>query len=728
MFPPKLALALAWLCFALAVCGQTPTLKTCAEVRSLPRAVAEQRVPVEIRGVVTLCFPGKFREMVVQDGSAAIYIDRTASFDSGLVSPDVNWPESLRRGDLVEIKGFTSSGHFAPIITPTEIRYLGGGPLPEGISVSPVELLNGKWDCQFVRLEGVVQSAEDLHAKPEKARLIVASPNGRIPVYSLEPIENADTLVDTEIAVSGVVFTYFNSRGECVGARLGILNRTDITVTKAAPTDPFAVPETPLAALRSFSPEGDNLHRVRCSGIVTLVSPGLFFYIQDGRRGVRVESRSTLPLEPGNAVEVSGFVEMADHFGKICEATVRKVGHGERPAPASLERKRVLGTSRPGILTNADDVDGLFARLTGKLVKIDLSQAREPRLLVESEGHVVPVIVTRSGNGTLPAELHPGCDLEADGVFRVELSSQWPAQEYPFPANFHVLADSARDIRITRAAPWWTPARLWILSSAICLALVGTLAWNRLLRRKVEIRSAELARAIQARREAAVKFDATLAERERLAADLHDNLEQLLTSLALQLEAGSALREKAPNRSATHLHIATQLAARSREEVRRSVWNLRTQSLDGHSLLEALKETAGLLRGGLAPAIEVRAEGIFDPISDVIAANLLLLAREAITNALKHANASRIDIVVHSTPELVQVSIEDDGSGFDEAGSPGPQQGHFGLLGMRERVKRLGGSVTIRSEARKGTCITAAVPLAQRLNPNDAPLLSAKDF
>lgn len=719
MFPLKLALAVAFalLCFARVVDGQTPTLKTCAEVRSLPRAVAEQRVPVEIRGVVTLCFPGKFREMVVQDGSAAIYIDRTASFDSALVPPDVNWPESLRRGALVEIKGFTSSGHFAPIIIPTEIRYLGEARLPEGISVNAVELLNGKLDCQFARLEGVVQSAEDLHQKPEKTRLIVATRTARIPVYSLEPIEDASMLVDAEIAVSGVVFTYFNSRGECVGARLGILNRADITVTKAAPTDSFAVPEKPVDSLHSFSPEGDNLHRVRCSGIVTLVRPGLFFYIQDGRRGVRVESRSTLPLEPGDAVEVSGFVEMADHFGKICEATVRKVGHRERPAPANLERKHVLGTTRPGILTNADDVDGLFGRLTGKLVKIDLSQVREPRLLVESEGHVVPVIVTRSADGTLPAEFRPGCDLEADGVFRVELSSQWPAQEYPFPTNFHVLADSPRDIRITRAAPWWTPARLWILSSAVCVALVGTLAWNRLLRRKVEIRSAELAQAIQARREAAVKFDATLAERERLAADLHDNLEQLLTSLALQLEAGSALREKAPDRSAAHLHIATQLAARSREETRRSVWNLRTQSLDGHSLLEALEETAELFRGGLAPAIKVRAEGISDPISDVIAANLLLLAREAITNALKHAGASRIDIVVRSTPEVVQVCIEDDGCGFDESSAPGPQQGHFGLLGMRERVKRLGGSVEIRSEAGKGTCIIAAVPLAIAAEP-----------
>jgi signal transduction histidine kinase len=713
MLPPKFALAFAWLCAALAAYGQTtPPLKTCAEVRTLARAAAEQRVPVEIRGVVTLCFPGKFREMVVQDGSAAVYIDRTASFDSRLVLADVDWPENLRRGALVEIKGFTSSGHFAPIVIPTEIRYLGEAPLPEGVPVNVVELLNGKWDCQFVRLEGVVQSAEDRQRTPEKVRLVVASSTGRIPVYSLEPIENAAALVDAEVTVSGVVFTYFNSRGESVGARMGILNRADITVTKPAPADPFAVPETALFALRPFSPEGDNLHRVRCSGIVTLVSPGTFFYIQDGRRGVRVESRSTLPLEPGDAVEVSGFVEMVDHFGKISEASVRKLGRRERPAAAVMERKRVLGTMRPGILTNADDVDGVFARLRGKLVKIDLSPAREPRLLVESEGHVVPVIVTRTSDRSLPGELHPGCDLEADGVFRVELSSQWPAQEYPFPASFHVLADSARDIRVTRGAPWWTPARLWILSSTICLALVGTLAWNRLLRRKVEIRSAELARAIQARSEAAVKFDATLAERERLAADLHDSLEQLLTSLALQLEAGCALREKVPDRSATHLHIATQLAARSREEVRRSVWNLRTQSLGGRSLLEALQETADLLRGGLAPVIEVRAEGNCEPLSDVIAANMLLLAREAITNALKHSAASRIDITVHSTPEFVQVSIEDDGRGFDEAAAPGPQQGHFGLLGMRERVKRLGGSVVVRSEPGKGTCVTASVPIA----------------
>jgi signal transduction histidine kinase len=267
------------------------------------------------------------------------------------------------------------------------------------------------------------------------------------------------------------------------------------------------------------------------------------------------------------------------------------------------------------------------------------------------------------------------------------------------------------DLTVVRAAPWWTPQRLWLLLSGILAVLVITLGWNWLLRRRVEQRGAQLAEEMRARREAAVEFDATLRERERLAADLHDTLEQSMTGMALQLEATEALQGEAPARSAQHLSLARQLLTRSREEVRRSVWNLRSQSLENRSLPDALRDIAASLAEGRALRIEVASEGAVKPLPDFIAGNLLLLAREALTNAIKHGGARNIEVRVVFHTADVEVLVKDDGTGFDTGDHPGAREGHFGLQGMRERMKRLNGALTITSMPGKGTCISASVPV-----------------
>ena len=119
--------------------------------------------------------------------------------------------------------------------------------------------------------------------------------------------------------------------------------------------------------LRPFSREGLTFHRRRCTGTVTFARPGQFFYMQEGGRGVRVETRDATPLAPGDRVEVSGFIEVAEHFGKLRGAVVRKLGVAPRPPPVPVERRRVLGEKTPRTVTDAEDTDGLFASLRGRL-------------------------------------------------------------------------------------------------------------------------------------------------------------------------------------------------------------------------------------------------------------------------------------------------------------------------------------------------------------------------
>ncbi len=707
--PLRTACALALWLTQSAFCDTFP-LKTCADLRALPPAEAEREMPVLVRATVTFSLPGPFGALSVQDETAGIYVDRNYSRTHDLIAPNAPWPDDLPPGTRVEIRGVTWRGHFAPVLCPREITILGSGPLPEPTALSAAEVLDGRWDSQRVRLRGVVQYASNNEDHPEHGRLDLVSHGGRIPVYSKEPLANPLALVDSEVEATGVAFTFFNNRGELVGMHLKVTDDSDLAVLRRGSVDPFSAPIAPLSALRSFSPFGAPFHRTACSGVVTLCRPGQFFYMQTEGRGVRVETHDAAALVPGDRVEASGFVELTEHFGKLREAVIRQTGHTQRPAPAELRRSEILGTGPRGDITNAKDTDGVFARVRGTLEELDTLNTGGARLFIESEGRPVTATLVRDVPPASLSKLQPGSELEIDGVVQVELTSGWPAQEYPSPASFHLLVNNADDIKVERPAPWWTPARLWLLLAGIGMLLAGTLVWNGLLRRRVDLRSTQLASEMRARREAAVAFGATLRERERLAADIHDSLEQLLTSVALQLEAGDALRVEAPARSASHLHAARQLLSRSREEVRRSVWNLRAQAMDGRSLAQALQDVATAAgQNPASPAITVQSEGCARPVSDLIAGNLLLLAQESLTNAIKHSRAANIALTLLFSEETLTVRIEDDGCGFDPANRPGPREGHFGLQGMRERMKRLGGSLEISDLPEGGTRIEAQV-------------------
>jgi signal transduction histidine kinase len=275
--------------------------------------------------------------------------------------------------------------------------------------------------------------------------------------------------------------------------------------------------------------------------------------------------------------------------------------------------------------------------------------------------------------------------------------------------NFRFLIPTPDDVIVIRAAPWWTPQRLWFLLGGIGTVLAVTLAWNWLLRRRVELRSAQLAEEMRARREAAVEFEATLRERQRLAADLHDTLEQGLTGIAFRVETMVVQRTKAQD-NGENLDRVRHLLSTVREDVRRSVWNLRADALDGHTLPEALQTVAARLAGQSDLIVGVETEGTPRALPDLIAGNLLLLAQEAITNALKHGEPRSILVRLAFSNETLRLTVEDDGSGFDPAQAQTPREGHFGIQGMRERVKRLGGVLTVESAPGKGACITVTVP------------------
>ncbi|MBO0721330.1 MAG: hypothetical protein J2P41_10945 [Blastocatellia bacterium] len=206
------------------------------------------------------------------------------------------------------------------------------------------------------------------------------------------------------------------------------------------------------------------------------------------------------------------------------------------------------------------------------------------------------------------------------------------------------------------------------------------------------------------------RFSAVLAERKRIASELHDTVEQGLSMILLQLEAGSSRMFESPQAAHKHFELARQMVKHSLIETRHSVMELYSQELENRDLVSALAQLVEKLTTGTPIETEVRVKGISRNLPAVAGHHLLLLCQEAITNALKHAHAQRVVIALNFDPQSVEVSVHDDGCGFDPDSPLHLSGGHFGLVGMKERIKKLGGRLTLKSQPGTGTEVVIMVP------------------
>lgn len=208
----------------------------------------------------------------------------------------------------------------------------------------------------------------------------------------------------------------------------------------------------------------------------------------------------------------------------------------------------------------------------------------------------------------------------------------------------------------------------------------------------------------------ALQFRAVIAERNRIAREIHDNLAQDILGISVQLELVARLMPAAAETAKAHLDRARMLVRNSMTEARRYVWDLRSQELHKKDLPTALRDTSKRLTAESNIETVVEVAGPLRPLPPAVETNLLRIGQEAINNAVKHARANRIEVGLNFDTRSVQLSVRDDGRGFD----PGQQiaDGHFGLIGMRERAEQIGGTMSVHSAIDGGTQIAVDVPLS----------------
>lgn len=672
-------------------------LTTAAAVRRLPPEEARRGRPVRLTGNLAI---------ITAPRDALVLLDET---DGIYVQVEQPVKKNLRLGDRLEIEGVTDPGDFAPIVRATRVALMGEGTLPAPRPTTIAELSAGGFDAAWVELEGIVRACvptpPELIPVPRTPVGLAASASGenrgeeswmltfnqgddQLSVRISGRVSPAD-LVDARVRLRGVVFNVHNANRQFVRANLQLPSVAMIEVLAPPPPDPFALPLQHVGEVLRFSPTGFTGHRVRVRGFVTGHRDRHTLWLREGDRGMRVASRQEGALAPGDEVEVVGFPDHGGYTPSLSNAVFRKIAAGPPPVPQ--------------VIRTAEEI----SRQDSNLVQIEAALT-EVRRTAEGVGF------TLAWNGmNVRARLLRGADdaralaWEAGSVVRVAGICVLGQADFTPPSGLWVAGDmelwlrDAGDLAVVRAAPWLTTRRaLFLVISVAALVLLALIVVAVLARRQIQQRE-------KARQLAEVEFSAMLAERNRLAREIHDTLAQNLNAVSMQLElARNSARTGVVDAMMPHLGTAHQIVRTCLAEARESIWNMRSHVLERHDLIGALRAVAEQLGAGLDCRIETRVEGRARRLAPMVENHLLRIGQEAVANALKHARARNIELAIHFAEPAVRLVIEDDGAGFEPAAAP---DGHFGLRGMRERVEQMSGRLTVGRGAQGGTRVEVVV-------------------
>jgi nitrate/nitrite-specific signal transduction histidine kinase len=210
---------------------------------------------------------------------------------------------------------------------------------------------------------------------------------------------------------------------------------------------------------------------------------------------------------------------------------------------------------------------------------------------------------------------------------------------------------------------------------------------------------------------------AVMEERNRMAREIHDTLAQGFSGIILQLEAAEQALSDDSSAAERHLNQARSLARKSLAEARRSVWNLRPQALEQMPLAEALKQEVDKFSQSSGMTTRFNVFGDRRELPPEMQSALLRICQESLTNVRKHAKATEVEVGLTFNESAVELTISDNGAGFKPRASKrdGDKRGAFGLIGMRERARGLGGMFEVQSKRGKGTLVRVVIPTSKEV-------------
>ena len=664
-------------------------LHTVAAVRGLTAEQTRQEIPVRLRGVVTF-FDNTLFSRFIQDETAGIYLQFPTNFV----------PPTLMPGQVVEVTGTGAPGEYAPVVMVKAMRPSGEAALPPPKPVNYEQLASGTEDSQFVEITGVVRSVHPVNKTPYY-HIEITTGGGRLSVFAKAlPVQRFQELLDSTVRVRGICSPQFNHQRQLFAIRLMVPRTDDLEIVTPAPTDPFAAAARPIGSLLQFTPQESYGHRVKLAGTVIYFDPGRALFLQDGERGVELQTKEQIPVAVGDRVEALGFVSQGDYTPLLQDAIYKKVSAGTPLPAAPLTIDQAL----------TGDHDCQLIRVAARL--IDRTQRGNEQFLILQEGRFIfQASLKQTGGNDSFAAIENGSRVAVAGVCRIE-TGEWEAGENWRAKSFGILLRSPEDVVVVEAPSWWTLKKVLWIAAALGFAALAAFSWVAVLRRRVAERTRELEIQIQ-KRQLAERRREIEQERARVAHDLHDDLGSRLTEVNM-LAALVKSPTTSPDEKERYLSEITEAARQMVTSLDEIVWAVNPRndtiaSLASYfgSYSQRLLDLAGIVCG-----LDIAENLPEHPLDTKFRQEIFFAFKEALNNVMRHAAATRVWLRISVEADRLIVEVADNGHGFDPHKR---QAGDDGIANMDERLKLLNGQCEVVSDPQMGTTVRFTAPLPKNV-------------
>jgi signal transduction histidine kinase len=664
-----------------AVAARPEPLTTAAAVARSVVADTDTPPPVSLEAVVTHSDAAGTTFLRDETGSTFISFNNPAR-------------PRLPRGERVRVEGVVHRGLFINGIRPSHVKPLAADPLPAPKPITPQLMASGLLHYDWVSLEGMGRSWQ---RTSQKTATLVVNVSGSVVEARVEQApadDDAAAWIGARLRLAGIAAGDINDRRQLIRPYLLVPDRDDVTVLEPAPMDPFSLPQTAFLELgRGELHEGLQV----VSGVAVAPPQDRRLFLTDGEKGLCVllderTASDAASIMVGDLVEAVGFADAGTFAARLAEARVRVTASGQTVAPR-----------RP-------NVNMLRANCDAQLIQIEMPVlAREDRaegtlLTANLDGISMQVVA--------PVRLSP--EIVPTATIRVTapcLVTDTRHSQYSLQAAGYALyPTTSADVTLIRRPPWWNVRRLAIALAASLTAGAVGLAWVVLLRRQVRRQLAVIEEKIQS--------EAVTEERRRIAREFHDSLEQDLAGLALRIDSAAGSITDSDARGV--MERQREILARLQDETRQYVWDLREPARLQGSLADRADVMLNDLRELTAASIELSSASPLPELPPETTHHLLRMLREAVNNAVHHADATRIAVALEADRGSLIATVNDDGKGFDAGSADKAFSGHFGLRGLSERARRIDAEATVASLPGGGTTVVIRLTVPPTLEPQDA--------
>lgn len=682
-----------------------------AQINGLTSEEAARGLPVKISGSVLWAHPGE-DYFYLQDLTGGVRVNFSRD--------RMEMPELLK---YLTIEGVTASGTFAPMVEMMRFNDLGAMSPPPARPITFDQAVIGTENGRWVEMRGFLRSTESVG---DWRHIYVTTPSGEFVGRMNSPVAFIATQ-GSLIRVKGICSATLGTDGQATGVMLLVPFLHNITVDEDAPVDAYDLPLRSIKEIRRLS-AGQDLIRVRVTGVVLKAVPGKFIYLQDKGASMLLLSSETIPLTPGDTIETVGILGREGVRTVLREAVFRKLASGPPPTPIRL--------SNPSRVTSA--LDGQLVSAQGTLIDV-LQKPQQTQLTLQNGSALFEVVLDKQPGRPASAVFARGAVFEVTGIYRAVFDDARQLR------GFQLQLRTLEDVAVVNGPRLWTVQRA--LTAAVVLGILALFGavWGVSLRRRVRQQTEQIREQMerQARLEAEVQHAARLESLGVLAGGIAHDFNNLLTVIIgnlslvmldkkIAVSAGEFLKEieRASHRARD---LAKQLLtfAKGGDPLRATV-----------ALPEIVREAAGSMLHGSS----VRCD--YDVPQDLWSANV---DKDQITQAIQNLTLNaieampkggfiRISLANEEIPKgassplapgrYVRVRISDSGEGikpeflsrvFDPYFSTKKAGGGLGLATVYSIIKRHDGRIEVESTPGRGATFTFWLPAGDAVAPMPPP-------